>query len=212
MLNNIDHIPITLKERRALLMQSTGLILHEIGHVIAAAFAAGVPTDYLIIDESVDAQRHSIYIHQSYRDALAQDVVAQIKIAAGGFAAEEMIFGEAFLNTSFDDLECIASLLKRPFDESQVSFIAHLVRRTHAPLIPIEASALIPEMYRMAAAAIESRRHWFESAHMIPFEVLNHAAFPIPLAEREAAAERTRLGAGREVILATLRNGVGSGL
>jgi hypothetical protein len=189
-------------------MQSTGLILHEIGHVIAAAFAAGIPTDYLIIDDSADAQRHGTYINETYRDALAQDVSAQIRIAAGGFAAEELIFGEACLNTSRDDLRRIARMLKRPFHDSQMPVIAQYVKRTYAPLIPFEATGLILEMYRMAAAAIESRQHWFERAHMIPFDILNHAALPIPLPDREAAAERTRLGADRDMILATLRSGV----
>jgi hypothetical protein len=67
-------------------------------------------------------------------------------------------------------------------------------------------------MYRMTAAAIDSGQHWFKSAQMIPFDILNHAALPIPLVDREAAAERTRQGNDRDMILATMRNGVGSGL
>jgi hypothetical protein len=211
MLKNLDHIPVALSDRRALLMQSTGLILHEIGHVIAAAFASGIATDYLIIDESVDAKRHGTYIHESNRDLFARNRTAQVRIAAGGFAAEDMIFGEAFLNTSIDDLRFIADLLTINFDESQAPSLAGHVKRAFGPLIPIDASEIACDMYRLVTAAIESRRYQFKHAHMIPFHVLAHPELPIPEPAQVAAAERTREGSDRGMILATLRNGVRTG-
>lgn len=212
MLKNLNHIPRKAKHRRSLLMQSTGLVTHEIGHIVAAAFAAGIPTDYLLVDERPDAQRHAAYINERYRSVLARDELAQVRIAAGGFMAEELIFGDAALERSRNDLECIASLLGIPFHEKQMPFIARHAQRSCGPIIPANAVDLVRAIYCMVVSAIESGRFKFDGASVVPFSVFDHPKLPIPLRRRVAATIRTRAGMNRNKALATLRLGVQSGL
>jgi len=212
MLKNLDCIPRKAKHRRALLMQSTGSVTHEIGHIIAAAFAAGIPTDYLFIDERLGAQHHATYINERYYGVLTPDGLAQVRIAAGGFVAEELIFGDAALERSRKDLECIASLLGIPFHEKQMPFIARQAQRGCGPIIPVHAVDLVRAIYRTVVSAIESGRYEFDGAHVVPFFVFDHPKLPIPLRRRVAATIRTRTGMNRTKALATLRQAVQSGL
>lgn len=212
MLKNLDCIPRKEKHRRALLMQSTGSVTHEIGHIVAAAFAAGIPTDYLLIDERPDAQRHAAYINERYRSVLARDELAQVRTAAGGFVAEELIFGDAALERSRNDLECIASLLGIPFHEKQMPFIARQAQRGCGPIIPANTVDLVRAIYRTVVSAIESGRYEFDGANIIPFCVFDHPKLPMLLRRRVAAMIRTRAGMNRTKALVALRQGVQSGL
>lgn len=212
MLKNLDEIPRKAKQRRALLMQSTGLITHEVGHIIATAFAAHIPTDYLLIDYRPDALCHAAYINERYRWVLAGDGMVQARIAAGGFVAEELIFGEAPLERSRSDLERIASLLGISFDERQLPLVARQAQGRCFPIISAGDVGLVRATYRTVVSAIESRRYEIDGAHVIPFHVFDHPGLPIPLRRRVAATIRTRIGMNRRKALAALREGVHSGL
>lgn len=212
MLESLDQLPRKAKQMRALLMQSTGSITHELGHIIAAAFAAGVPTDYLLVGERPHAQFHAAYINERYRRVLGRDGTAQVRIAAGGFVAEELIFGDAPLKRSRSDLQCIASLLGIPFDEKLLPFIARQAQSKCFPIISASDVGLVKALYRAVVAAIASDRYKIDGAHVIPFYVFAHPNLPIPLRRRAAATIRTRARINQNKALAALREGVPSGL
>lgn len=211
MLKNLYQIPRSLEDRKALLRTSTGAVLHEVGHVVGSALA-GIPADYVIIDEAPDSKRYSTYIHPKYRKVLAPDTSAQIRIAAAGFAAEQLIFGDALLDRSNDDLRSIASLLNITFNESTRLFIAQSAQGLYGPIIPPAAVDVVRVTYSLVTAALESRRYQFAGANVIPFYVFCHPGLPISRLRRLTAILRTRAGTGRSENIAALRNGVRSGL
>ena len=211
MLKDLNAIPEELRDRKALLMASTGLVLHEVGHIIGSALL-GIPTDYLIVDETPEAKRYGTYINAKYRDVLARDVLAQIRIAAAGFAAEELIFGATLLNRSEDDLRCIAPLLNMRFTEPAMPFIARCAQGVCGPIIPVSATEIVRATYAKVVVALESRRYLIDGANMVPFHVFRHPELPISWLHQMTAAMRTCAGRGRTKIIASLRSGARSGL
>jgi hypothetical protein len=211
MLRDLNAIPEELRDRKALLMASTGLVLHEVGHIIVLALT-GIPADYLIVDETPNAKRCGTYTHPRYYDVLARDVLAQIRIAAAGFAAEELIFGAALLNRSEDDLRCIASLLNMRFTEPAMPSIARCAQDMCGPIIPVSATEIVRATYAKVVVALESRRYLIDGANMVPFHAFRHPELPISCLHQLTAAMRTYAGRGRTKIIATLRSRAHSGL
>ncbi len=213
MLQDLTLIPVDLDERRTLLRASTCLLVHEIGHIIAEVLAIAAPTDYLIADGMHNAIHSGTYTHLRYRPLFERDEAARGRILAAGFAAEELMFGEANLGRADADLRSLASMLKVPwFSESQRPTIARLAHRRYDPIFPMDVKDIIASMYRNVVRALQSGRFELDNANMVPFYVFHDRRLPIPAGRRLAAMVRTRLGLGRRAILATLRGQVSSGL
>lgn len=66
--------------------------------------------------------------------------------------------------------------------------------------------------YAKLVSAIKSGRHLMYGAHAIPFDAFHSLALPLPNAEYWRAHERIKDGAGRDEILAALREGAPSGV
>lgn len=113
MLNNLDAYPLPLGRIAAEdeIPPMTRLVVQEVGHVVVAA-TAGIPVDYVIIDEH--GGRHATYIDETYRPRLVHDRVLNARILIGGYAAELAILGAAELSVSRADLHTLARYLGIP--------------------------------------------------------------------------------------------------
>jgi hypothetical protein len=214
MLNNLDAYPlpsgrITAEDE---IPPMTRLIIQEVGHVTVAA-VAGIPVDYVIIDEH--GERHATYIDETYRSRLERDRVLNARILAGGYAAELAMFGAADLWVSSEDLFTLAGYLGISASGAPKSWMKQTALRAlwaYQPVLQPDAVEPIKRTYAMLAAAIKSKTYLRYGAHVIPIEAFHTIALPLPDAEYWRARERTKAGTGRDEILATLRAGVLSGV
>lgn len=214
MLNDLDAYPLPLGSITAEdeILPMTRLIIQEVGHVTVAA-AAGIPVDYVIIDEH--GERHATYINEIYRPRLEQDRVLNARILAGGYAAEFAMFGAADLWVSSEDLFTLAGYLGICASGAPQSWMKQTALRAlwaYHPVLQPDSVEPIKRTYARLATAIKSKEYLRYGAHVIPIEAFHTIALPLPDAEYWRARERTRAGTGRDVILATLRAGVLSGV
>jgi hypothetical protein len=181
----------------------TRRLVHEIGHIVAAA-DAGIPTDYVIIDSN--GARDAAYVDPIYRTRIASDATLNSRLLASGLSAEMAVFGEVDLFSAHDDLKSLADLLgisKTEDDESWMkeTFFCSL----HQQLLPINAIEIIRPTYARLVVAIEIRRFLIDRAHVIPIEAYHNLALPLPQPDYWRARERTKSGIGCKEMLATLR-------
>jgi hypothetical protein len=205
LLEDLTLIPKSLKKRKQLLLDSTGVVLHEVGHVVSAALNGGIATDYLVFDWSATALRHSTYIDECYRDKLACNVPLQVRTAAGGIAAEKLIFGEGCLPRADQDFIKIAELLGQRFRADQMGALVNMVLQDFDPIIPSDAVDLVRDLYRRTVKAVQGRRYRVDSIDIIPFSAVGFSK-NVSLADRVLANLRTRLGRNRDVIARSIRS------
>lgn len=213
MLKNLDAYPLPLGRIAAEdeIPPMTRLIIQEVGHVTVAA-AAGIPVDYVIIDEQ--GHRHATYIDETYRPRLERDRVLNARILAGGYAAEFAIFGAANLWVSSEDLVTLAGYLGISTSGAPEGWMKQTALRAlwvYQPVLEGDALEPIKRTYASLAAAIRSRQYLRSGAHVVPIEAFHTIALPLPDAEYWRARQRTKAGTGRDEILATLRAGAPSG-
>jgi hypothetical protein len=193
--------------------EMTRLIVHEVGHIVAAA-AVGIPTDFLVIDEGSWTVRHGGYIDETYRPwfELPFYHIARIRILAAGFAAELAIFGAADLDMSSEDLSAIADLLSRAKNNDWMMNAAQFALENYQPVLPPSAAKAIKSIYPKIVAALQGRMHLVADAHVIPFPIFDDASLQLSQCHRERALGRINKGYRCEAIVATLRAGVRSGV
>ncbi|MBV9978452.1 hypothetical protein [Bradyrhizobium sp.] len=213
MLNNLDAYPLPFGGIAAEdeIPPMTRLVVHEVGHVVAAA-DAGIPTDYVVIDP-VNGY-HAGYIDEVHRSRLESDTALGSRILAAGFAAEMALLSAAHLPISREDLLTLASRLGIPMKGEPDGWMKLTALRAlwvYQPVLQPDAVDPIKCTYARLASAIMSKQYMLNGAHVIPVDAFNSLALPLPDAEYWRAHERTEDGAGRDDILATLRDGAQSG-
>ncbi|MDU6746141.1 MAG: hypothetical protein E6447_00135, partial [Bradyrhizobium sp.] len=169
MLKNLDAYPLPLGRIAAEdeIPPMTRLIIQEVGHVTVAA-AAGIPVDYVIIDEQ--GHRHATYIDETYRPRLERDRVLNARILAGGYAAEFAIFGAANLWVSSEDLVTLAGYLGISTSGAPEGWMKQTALRAlwvYQPVLEGDALEPIKRTYASLAAAIKSRQYLRSGAHVV---------------------------------------------
>lgn len=212
MLNTIRNFPKLNAVAKSDIPEMTRLIVHETGHIVAAA-AVSIPTDFLVIDEAFGAVRHGGYIDEAYRPWLDLPFyhMARIRILAAGFAAELAIFGAADLSMSSEDLYSIADLLGRARNDGWMMATAQCAMENYQPLLPPSAIKAIKAIYPKIVSALQGRGYLVDNAHVIPFSTFDDSSLLLSRGDRERALDRSKEGCNRADIVATLRGGARSG-
>ncbi|MGH6711765.1 MAG: hypothetical protein ACREEK_22685 [Bradyrhizobium sp.] len=213
MLTTLANFPKLNLVAKSNIPEMTRLIVHEIGHIVAAA-AVSIPTDFLVIDEAFGAIHHGGYIDEAYRPWLDLPFyrMARIRILTAGLAAELAIFGAADLAMSSEDLSSIANLLGFAKSDGWMMNTAHCVMENYQPVLPPGAVNAIKKIYPKIVCAIQGQRHLVDNAHVIPFSAFDDVLLQLSHGHRERALDRTKEECHRRSIVAKLRGGVGSGV
>jgi hypothetical protein len=207
-LRDLDAIPRNSEDRRRLLKGPTGTLLHEVGHLVAAALHAGIPTDYLILDSGGAPSYHATRIAPKYYSRLEGDRLLRIKLLAAGYAAELAIFGETFLSRALVDLVAIAQVEIRKFHEDLAMRLALDVLDQYGPIFRDPDRELLKITYAKTARAVQSGRYRVGQYEMIPFRVTYDAAMNIGRKDRIMADIRTPLPGSQTRVFAEFgRNG-----
>lgn len=104
----LDEAKLNPRAATSFLDDRSGTILHEVGHLVAAA-KFGIPVDYMIFDWSrFQNIRHGVVIHSSFHRKIQTNVKARVGIQIGGYAAEHLCFGRADLQRAQGDIQSLA--------------------------------------------------------------------------------------------------------
>lgn len=170
---NLDWTPESGSKKQDLLSGLTGRLLHEIGHVVAAA-AQGYPTDLLILDEKPGSQLDCAYMDDSIRSKLASDTNSEGKILAAGLMAEYTIFSQAAVLRACSDIEALSRIYRIPLnlnDNNSILFAANKIRDIYKSLFESKNKSKIKSVYRNIAALIANNNMKIDDAFVIPIDI-----------------------------------------
>lgn len=199
---DLNNLPDDTRGRKLCLLGPTGYVLHAVGGLVSAAVNGHIPTDYLIFDWGALPGFTATYMDKMYAARLEANATLQIRIAAGGLAAEAAVFGEICQPRSKQNLDWIASVLGMRVAQQHQNAFAEWVLTEFWP-IPESRRDLLIKVYQDVAGKISSEHYRLPGrpVDVIAFHELAHMDEAIPPNDRMMAAERTRSRQGRQKII-----------
>lgn len=168
---SLDGIPSDRDKIRSIINSATGLLVHEIGHVVASA-KQGFPSDLIIIPKDISAHEGMSYIDGKFKKIMEVNPSRHKSCLAGGFMAEHKIFFEPALHRSLSDILRMAKIDKKSIvcNADVKSYVEGFID-SQSDFFGIKDTINIKSIYRKIANFIRGNDKPIEGFYIIPMRI-----------------------------------------